>query len=566
VRIRSRSIIVILAVAVLIAALGIVAARLTTVVIPDVGGTYVEGVAGSASAINPILCQYNQVDQDLVALVFNGLTTTDAQGVIIPDLAERWEISSDGLRYTFHLRTDVHWHDGAPFTATDVKFTIQAMQDPDYQGPPELSNLWRPIRVDTPDEQTVVFTLPEPFSPFLEYTTQRILPSHALSTVPPKQLPASEFNAQPIGTGPYRVVDTTAQSVTLEANHGYYGPRPNIARIQFSFYPDRASLFAAHRRGEVAGIGHVLPDDLAKVQKDPTLNLYSAPYAGYTMIFLNLQRSVFQDAAVRRALWQAIDRQGLIDRYLAGQGLVVNGPILPNSWAYDRELPKVTFDASAAAAILDAAGWRDDTGEGVRSKDGTRLEFTLLTNADDPVRQQMIEEIAKQWADIGVRAQATTVDMTTLVRDHLYMRNYDAVLYGWDLPAADPDPYPLWHSSQAGEDGQNYVGFADATSDGLLEQARRTADYTQRAALYRDFQRRFAEQAPALLLYQPIYNYAVDKNVKGVQIPPLLSTGDRFHSIASWYIATRRVLLSEANAAIQRKLTPPAIKTFTPAP
>jgi len=160
-----------------------------------------------------------------------------------------------------------------------------------------------------------------------------------------------------------------------------------------------------------------------------------------------------------------------------------------------------------------------------------------------------------------VRAKPQAMAMADLVRDHLYKRDYDAVLYGWDLPAADPDPYPLWHSSQASEEGQNYVSYIDATSDSLLEQARRTSDYNQRAALYRDFQRRFVEQAPALLLYQPIYNYAVDRQVKGVQIPPLLSTGDRFHSVADWYIATRRVLLSEATAALQRKLTPP---TATP--
>lgn len=558
-RIRSKTIAVILAVCLLIGGLGIVAARLTTVVIPDTGGTYVEGVAGAASAINPILCQYNQADQDLVSLVFNGLTTTDARGIIIPDLAERWEISSDGLRYTFHLQPGVRWHDGAPFTSTDVQFTIQAMQDPNYQGPPELSNLWRPIKVETPDPLTVIFTLPEPFSPFLEYTTQRLLPSHVLSTVPPELLPSSEFNARPVGTGPYRVIDTTAHYVILEANKSYHGPRPYISRIQFSFYPDHDSLFAAHRRGEVAGIGQVLPDSLAEVEKNPKLDLYSAPYAGYTMIFLNLERAAFQDAAVRRALWQAIDRQGLIDRYLNGQGIVIDGPILPNSWAYDPNLPKLAYDPEAAAAALDAAGWRDDNGEGVRAKDGTRLEFALVTNSDDPLRQQMIEEIAEAWAAIGVRANTSTMGMAELVGEHLYQRDYDAVLYGWDLPAADPDPYPLWHSSQTSEDGQNYVHFADATSDSLLEQARRTADYAQRAALYRDFQHRFVEQAPALLLYQPIYNYAVDHEVKAVQIPPLLSTGDRFQTVADWYIATRRVLLSEATASLQRKLTPPAV-------
>ena len=547
-RVHSKTLLAILAAVVLIAGLGTIVARLVTVAVPDAGGTYVEGVVGGPSYINPILCQYNQVDQDLVALIFSGLTTTDSQGVIIPDLAERWEISADGLRYTFYLRKDARWHDGASFTSTDVKFTIQAIQDPNYQGPPELHDLWRSVEVDTPDPHTVVFTLPEPFGPFLEYTTQPLIPSHILAIVAPDLLPTSQFNAEPVGTGPYRVVETTARYVLLEVNPAYYGPRPHIQRIQFMFYPDQASVLAAYRRGEISGIGRALPEDLKEVKRNPRLNLYSAPYAGYTMIFLNLERPVFQDPVVRRALWQAIDRQGLIDRYLSGQGLVVHGPILPNSWAYDPELPRVDYDPQAAAQALEAAGWRDEDGSGVRARDGARLEFTLLTNSEDPVRVQIVAEVSKAWAEIGVRAHTSSIGMAELVGEHLYRRDYDALLYGWDLPAADPDPYPLWHSSQASGDGQNYVGFRDPESDRLLEEARHTFDRGQRVVLYRDFQRRFVEQVPALLLYQPVYNYAVDKRVKGLQIGPLFNTGDRFRTVSDWYIATRRVILTRATA------------------
>jgi peptide/nickel transport system substrate-binding protein len=554
---RSKTLIAIVVAVVLIAGLGILTAHLSTVAIPEKGGIYVEGVVGGPTYINPILGQYNPVDQDLGALIFSGLTTTDAQGVIIPELAERWEISADGLRYVFHLRRDARWHDGAPFTASDVIFTIEAIQDPRYQGPPELGALWRSVQVEARDPHTVVFTLPEPFGPFLEYTAQRLLPSHILSIVSPEALPTSQFNAEPVGTGPYRVVETTARYVLLEANPLYYGPRPRIARIQFMFYPDRPSLFAAYRRGEIAGIGQILPEDLKEVRRDSRLNLYTAPYAGYTMIFLNLERPFFQDPAVRRALWQAIDRQGLVDRHIDGQGIVVHGPILPNSWAYDPGLPRLDYDPQAAAEALEAAGWRDEDGSGVRSKDGVRLEFRLLTNNDDPVREKMIVEIASQWAAVGVKAEALTIDMIELVRDHLYARNYDALLYGWDLPAADPDPYPLWHSSQAADDGQNYVGFRDPECDRLLEEARRTFDRSRRLELYREFQRRFAEEAPGLLLYQPVYSYGVDSRVKGVQISALFSPGDRFRTVVDWYITTRRVLIGEATAAQMHRLTPP---------
>ena len=557
-RFPTRTIVALLAIAILVTSLGVVAARLTTVAVPQVGGTYVEGVIGSPSHINPILCHYNPVDQDLVALVFSGLTTTDAQGVVIPDLAERWDISADGLRYTFHLRPNARWHDGAPCTSEDVVFTLQAIRDPDYQGPPEIASLWRSVQVEAPDAQTVVFVLPEPFGPFLEYTTQPLLPSHILSTVPAKDLPTSQFNAQPVGTGPYRVAETTATHVLLDANANYYGQRPRISRLQIMFYGDRDSLLAAYRRGEIAGLGQVLPANLAEVKQNKSLNLYTAPFSGYNMVFLNLQRPAFQDPVVRRALWQAIDRQGLVDRFLGGQGIVVHGPILPNSWAYDPQLPKVAYDPKGAIQVLEAAGWVAGA-DGVRTKDGVRLEFQLVTNDDDPARQQMIEAIARDWADIGVNAHTAVIPMTELVRDRLYPRNYDALLYGWDLPAADPDPYPLWHSSQAEGDGQNYVGYRDAVSDGLLEQARRTADRQQRLALYRDFQRHFQEQAPGLILYQPVYNYAINRQVKGVQVAPLLSTGDRFRTVCNWYIATKRVLIAQATADQRRHVEPPNI-------
>ncbi len=560
-RMRSRALIAALAVVGLIAAVGLLAARLATAIVPDRGGTYVEGLVGSPSYINPILSHYNPVDQDIVALVFSGLTTTDPHGVIIPDLAERWEVSEDGLSYTFHLRKDVRWHDGAPLTSTDVKFTIQAIQDPGYQGPPELSELWRPVTVVTPDEHTVVFTLPEPFAPFLEYTTQPLIPSHVLSTVAPDLLPTSQFNAQPVGTGPYRVADTTASYVLLEANQDYYGPRPHIARIRLNFYPDRASLLAAYRRGEVAGIGQLLPEELKELRRDARLNLYTAPYSGYAMVFLNLERPFLQDVAVRRALWQAIDRQALVDRFLDGQGLVVDTPILPDSWAFDSEAQRVRYDPAAAAAALEAAGWHDD-GTGVRSRDGVRLELTLLTNNDDPVRMQMIEEIAREWSAIGVRVTPASVEMTALVRDHLYARNYDAVLYGWNLPAADPDPYPLWHSSQAAGDGQNYVAFRDPESDVLMEEARRTADPKRRRELYREFQRRFVEQAPGLVLYQPVYTYGVSRDVHGVQITPLLTPADRFRTVCDWFMATRRVLITDAANIERRRLDPETFPTL----
>jgi len=543
--VRWQAMIALLSILLLGLTLGYLAYNLTTIVIPDFGGTYVEGVAGNPSAINPILCQYNPIDRDLVALIYNGLTQADERGVIRPDLARRWEITDDGLIYTFYLRDDVRWHDGAPFTARDVVATIRAIQDKDFQGMPYLADMWRAVTVEELDPYTIRFTLQEPYAPFLEHTTIGILPAHLIEGIPAKMLPKAQFNTQPIGTGPFKVVEINARHIILEANPMYYHRRPYLDKIEFVFYPDYPSIFTAHQRGEVAGISRVLPEHLDMVRRDKTLNLYSAPLSGYTLVFLNLTRPVFREKEVRQALLWALNRQKIVDDVLDGQGIVIYSPIMANSWAYAQNLPRYEYDPGKAIELLESTGWVDRDGDGIREKAGMPLEFTLLTNKDNPDRIQMVHEIAKQLGEIGVHVLPATLDWQDLISNHLRTRDYDAILYGWSFLSSDPDLYPHWHSTQI-EGGQNYAGYVNAEVDKLLEEARRTIDMTERAELYRRFQEIFADDVPSLLLYQPVYSYAVDQRVRGVQIGPMIDSSDRFRTISEWYVATKRVILSEA--------------------
>lgn len=517
----------------------------TTVVVPDFGGTYIEGVAGNPRYINPLLCHYNTVDRDLAALIFSGLTMANERGEIVPDLATDWQISDDNLVYTFHLRDGVRWHDGVPFTANDVLFTINAIQDPDFQGLPALADLWRTVSVETPDAHTIRFTLQEPFAPFLDYTTIGILPAHLLADVPARLLPDSQFNAQPIGTGPFELAEISAEHALLQANIQYYRQRPLLDKIEFRFYPDYQSIVQAYQRGEVHGICRVLPEQLEAVSRDETLTLYTAPLSGYTLVFLNLDRPFFQDARVRQALLWATDRQGIVDRLLNGQGIVAHSPIMPSSWAYKSDVFKYTYDPAKAEALLNEAGWLDADRDGVREKEGTRLEFALLTN-DDPTRVRIIEELARQWKQIGVKAIPQTAGVAGIVRDFLIPRQFDALLYAWQGFPPDPDPYPQWHVSQIGEDGQNYCGYNNDAANLVMEEARVIADRSRRAELYKEFQRYFAEDVPSLLLYYPVYNYAVSKTVFGVQVGPMIEACDRFRTVTNWYMLTKRVILSES--------------------
>jgi peptide/nickel transport system substrate-binding protein len=539
--------------------LGYLAFTFTTTIVPDVGGTYVEGLVGNSRYINPILCQHNQVDRDLCSLIFNGLTKLNEKGEVISDLAERWEISDDGLVYTFHLRRDVLWHDGFPFTADDVVFTIEAMQDPHYQGAPYLAELWRSVDVARVNSHTVRFTLKEPFAPFLHYTTIGILPAHLLADVPAELLPNNPFNRHPIGTGLFQLEEVNAEHALLKANPLFYGPKPYLNKIEFRFYSDQESVLRAYERGEVHGISRVLPEDLTRVEANSGLKLFSARLTGYTLIFLNLKNlgvPFFQEKLVRQALLYGMDRQKLVDRVLKGQGLVAHSPISPGTWAYNSGVVKYEYDPERAKALLTEAGWRVPSppsamigesieGSGsVREKAGMRLAFTLLTD-DDPLHIELAREIARQWEAIGVEAVPRAVS-SGLARDFLYPRRFEALLIDLELDG-DPDPYPLWHSTQRNDEGQNYAGFVNYEADKLLEEARYMTDSGRRAELYHRFQEIFADEVPSLLLYHPIYTYAVDETVKGVQLGPLGDPSDRFRNVTDWHIVTKRVLMGQSD-------------------
>ena len=528
------------------------AVRYTTVEIPAPGGVYTEAVAGNPRFINPLLSQFNELDEDLCYLLFNGLVRIDERGLPQPDLAERWEVSDDGLRYTFHLRQGVRWHDGAPFTADDVVFTVKVLQSPDFPGLPELSEVWRNVEVEKAGPYEVRFTLKEPFAPFITYASIGILPAHVWSKIPVSLMAQSRFNLKPVGTGPYRLKELDAVHAVLEVNPDFYGEKPYISEIVLRFYPDYESNFAAYRRGEVLGISRILPQYLQEAAQLKGLRIFSALVSGNAQIILNLNNPnvpFLRRKEVRRALLYALDRQAIVDEVLAGQGVVAHSPIPINSWAYSPPSTTYPYDPQKASALLEKAGWQDSDGDGVREKGEQELAFVLLTG-DSPEQARLAQMIAEQWARIGVKAVPQFLPYADLVRDFLYPRSFEAAIVRWEL-GPDPDLYPLWHSSQRA-DGQNFGGYDSREADALLEKARLTPDYDRRRELYARFQELFAEDVPALLLYQPVYVYGVDGSVKQVQVGPLFRPAERFRFIAKWYINTERVLASEARVRGQK--------------
>ncbi len=517
--------------------------------VPARGGTYVEGILGYSEVINPILAprmvQANPVDQDLNALIFDGLTSLDHSGQISPSLATEWEVSEDGTVFEFRLRSGVRWHDGAPFTSADVVFTVQAIQDPGYQGDPSLADLWRAVSVEAPDDETVRFELAEPFPSFINYTTIGLLPAHLIGNVPAAELPEHPFSrTNPVGTGMFRVGSVSPDRVVLAANQDYWGRVPYLEGVEFWFYADWEGLLADYEEGKIQGFHPPQITYLPRLAAMSELQLYSAQSAGYGIVFLNLARETLpflQEVEVRQGLLYALDRQMLIDSALLGQALVAHNPIAPMSWAYDPSVRQYGYDPERAIGLLDASGWMDSDADRIRDKEGVRLAFTLLSS-DDATLVGMAEEMALQWRAVGVEVDVVSVSGEE-VSEAVRSRDYDAALVQVGL-TADPDPYPLWHSTQAAA-GQNYSGYASEQADVVMEEIRSTTDTEELSRLYDTFQHIFAEEVPSLLVYYPIYTYAVGSQVRDVQLSPLFYPSDRFRSMEDWYMETEAVVTGE---------------------
>lgn len=553
--IRWQIILILLGVVLVGVLLTYLAINYTTVLRPGYGGTYVEGIVGSPRHINPLLSGYNEVDRDIASLVFSGLTRLNARGEVEPDLARDWEISPDGEQYTFYLRSNAQWHDDAPVTVDDVIFTINLLQDPDFPGPSELgTNLWRMIKVEKIDQLTIRFTLPEPYAPFLDYTTFGVLPVHLLAGTRVDDLSNIDFNLQPVGSGPFQVEsieieDDVITSMVLKQFSGYYRGRAYLDRVQIRFYSSHRAALDAYEEEEIEGLSKIPLDELSRARSLPSLNLYSAQIAEYSIVFLNLNHPdlpFFQEPEIRQALMYALDRQQIVSDLLAGQGLVIDSPIIPGTWAHKEYLSGYEYDLLVANKLLEENGWRElDGDDEPRFKAGKRLEFTLLA-LDDPDRAEIARMIAEQWSAAGINVTVETVSPSEM-NAALEARDFEAVLARIALPG-DPDPYPFWHESQV-ENGQNYAGFTHRRISEILERARVTADRERRKALYNEFQELFVQEVPSVLLYVPIYTYGVGDGIQDVQIGPLMHPADRFRTLSDWWIVHRRVFVSESDAA-----------------
>jgi peptide/nickel transport system substrate-binding protein len=516
---------------------------------PANGGIYTEGLVGSFGRLNPLLDLNNPADRDVDRLLFSSLIKFDSSGVPQPDLAESWGVSADGTIYNVTLRSNANWQDGTPVTSDDVLFTLDLLRSQYSAFSSDVRTLWDGVKITRLNDKNIKFVLSEPFVPFLDYLTFGILPKHLLGTVAADQLMSNGFNMAPVGSGPYKFDHLMLENgkiagVVLMVSKNYFGQIPFLNQIVFRYYPSSQDALAAYQAGEVLGISQITPDVLPSALSEANLSFYSSRLPRITMIFLNLgdkQLPFFQDKDIRKALLLGLNRQWMVDKLLQGQAIVADSPILPDTWAYYAGNNQVGFDPDTAVAMLKTAGYVLPSTGNVRAKASVSLSFTMVY-PDDGLHAQLAQSIQRDWAAIGVEVKLKAVSYVSLLNDYLTPRTYEAVMADLDLSRSyDPDPYPFWHQAEI-TGGQNYSQWDDRTASEYIEQARVVADPAVRTRLYRNFQVIFARELPALLLYYPVYTYAVDQRVQGIQSVPLFESADRFNGIADWYLITSRTL------------------------
>ncbi len=519
--------------------------------IPTRGGSLTEGIIGTPRFINPLLAT-SDADKDLSTLVYSGLLKREASGELVPDLAERYEVSEDGLVYSFVIRNDAKFHDGTPVTADDVEFTVLKAQDDTLKSPRQIN--WDGVTVNKTGTHEVSFTLKKPYAPFSANLTLGILPKHVWQNFQSDQFPFSSYNIEPVGSGPYKIASVRRSSqgipvsIKLKANKSYALGEPHISELTFAFYGNDKALQEAIAGGEVESGSNLSPSS-AQALADES-HIIEAPLTRVFGVFFNQNnKEILAHKALRQALDLSVDKQDIIDNVLMGYGSIATEPLPPSfDAAPAAEAPSEDATSTRLAKIEKAQGLLGKDGwvkndEGLleskpKSGASTTLSFSLST-ANIPELVDAARHIEGNWKELGISTDIKVFEPSDLNQTVIRPRKYEALLFGM-VTGANPDLYAFWHSSQRNDPGLNIALYTNARADKILETMRQ-ANPADVPAQYQEFAAEIAADSPAVFLWSPNFIYAIPEKVHGVELQQITSPSDRFVNIEDWYINTDRV-------------------------
>ena len=466
------------------------------------GSTLVYG-SGDYTRINPAMDEHGEIN----LLLFDGLTAHDGDGSVKPGLAERWKIDEKTHTYTFYLRKGVKWHDGKAFTAADVKFTIDAIRNPDNQS--EIASNYEDIeKITVKDPYTIQFRLKEKNVAFLDYMTIGILPEHCLKG---KNMQSDDFFRHPIGTGPYKLSSwTQGQSIVLKKNDAYYKGAPHIGTIVFKIVNDDNAKAMQLQSGEL-NLAQVTPKDLASFEKDSQYTVYEMKTADYRGIMYNFNNSFWKkNKDVIPAINYAVDREAMVKSVLLGEGDVAYSPLQRNQYN-DTSIEKFSYNPEKAKQILEKAGWKAGK-DGIREKNGRKLSFTITVKEGDQVRADLASVVSQQLKKVGILCKSQ-------IASEIDWENQQAFLVGWGSPFdADDHTYKIFVTGQ----GSNFNYYSDPAVDRALTRARQTDSRKKRKAYYSEFLKELTKNPPYTFLCYVDANYVSNVKIHGITTDTVL--------------------------------------------
>jgi peptide/nickel transport system substrate-binding protein len=537
-----------------VGSLGVLVWRLNQnfiVTVPTEGGSLTEGVIGPARFVNPLLA-VSDADRDLTSLVYSGLVRVGPKGNFIPDLAKSYEVSEDKLTYTFHLKDNLRFHDGAPLTADDVRFTIEKAMDPAVKSAKRAN--WNGVSIEQPGPKTIQLTLKKPYPAFLENATLGVLPSHLWQNTSAESFPLHEQNLEAIGSGPYKLSKITKDSngiptaYELKAFSDFALGKPRLEKITIGFYKNEEELVEAYKNGQIDSLGSLSPALVKELEESGQRVVKSTLPRVFAVFFNQNHNPVFLDATVRKALNLAVPRQEIVENIFHGYAEPLEGIFTSTN-----DEPTKT-DLVAAKKMLTDAGWKlNDQGVMQKTTKASKdkpaatqvLTFSLATSNIEELKQ-IAEKLKANWTALGAKVEIEIYESNDLNQNVIKPRKYDALLFG-EVMGRDSNLYPFWHSSQRTDPGLNIAMYTNAKVDRLLEEARQTSGLEERNKKYFEAETEIKKDQPVAFIYSPYFLYLLPRNIIGVSLPTLTNPAERFVNIHKWYVHTDKVWKIFAN-------------------